>query len=116
MANQIKCYLILGNIQRYWVLNGVPTDHFQLTIRDLTPPTSNSITKHADIAKMYDVFGWFSPSTIKVKILLQKAWEEVGWDDPVPSSIYDVWFQWRTELPLLSVKHIPRCYFDKRLR
>ena len=34
-------------------------------------------------------------------------------DDPVPSSIYDVWLQWHSELHLLSEKHIPRCYFDR---
>lgn len=62
---------------------------------------------------MNDVFGWFSPSTIKAKILLQKASKErVGWDDPVPSSIYDAWFQWSTELPHLS-EHISRCYFNE---
>ena len=27
-----------------------------------------------------------------------------------------VWFQWRSELHLLSEKHIPRCYFDKESR
>ena len=71
----------------------------------------------SDIAKMYDVFGWFSPSTIKAKIFLQQVWEKgIGWDDPVPSSIYDVWLQWRSELHLLSEKHIPRCYFDRESR
>lgn len=69
-------------------------DHFRLTISDLTPLTDDGITKRAlvsDIAKMYDVFRWFSPSTIKAKILLQQVWEKkIGWDDPVPSSIHDV--------------------------
>ena len=92
-------------------------DHFRLTIADSTPLTDDSLTKRAlvsDIAKMYDVFGWFSPSTIKAKILLQQVWErKISWDDPVPSSIYDIWFQWRSELHLLSERHIPRCYFDK---
>jgi hypothetical protein len=66
-------------------------DHFWLTIVNSTPLTNDSITKRAlvsDIAKMYDMFGWFSPSTIKAKILLQQVWEKrIGWDDPVPSSI-----------------------------
>lgn len=36
---------------------------------------------------------------VKVKIHLQRLWEEkVDWDDPVP----DVWLQWRNELKLLS--------------
>ena len=95
-------------------------DHFRLTIAKSTPLIDDNLTKRAlvsDIAKMYDVFGWFSPSTIKAKILLQQVWEKgIGWDDPVPSSIYDVWLQWRSELHLLSEKHIPRCYFDRESR
>ena len=48
-----------------------------------------------------------------MKILLQKLWEEgIDWDDPVPPHIKDVWFKWRSELPELSDKYIPRCYFD----
>ncbi len=93
-------------------------DHFRLTISD--PPPLDTITKRAlvsDIAKTFDIFGWFSPSTIKVKILLQHLWEQkVSWDDPVPSHIKDTWFQWRSELHLLSEKHIPRCHFDKATR
>ena len=93
-------------------------DHFRLTISD--PPPLTNITKRdlvSDIAKTFDILGWFSPSTIKVKILLQQLWEQkVGWDDPVPSHIRDAWFQWRSELHLLSGKHIPCCYFDKATR
>ena len=70
-------------------------DHFCLTVAEL-PPIAN-ITKRAlvsDIAKTYDVLGWFSPAIIKVKILLQQLWEQkVGWDDPVPQSILDVWLR-----------------------
>ena len=94
-------------------------DHFKLTIAKSTLLINDSLTKRAlvsDNAKMYDVFGWFSPSTIEAKILLQQVWEKrIGWDDPVPSSIYNVWFQWRSELHL-SEKHIPRCYFDRESR
>ena len=90
-------------------------DDFRLTIAD--PPPLDNITKRvlvSDIAKTFDVLGWFSPATIKVKILLQQLWEQkIDWDDSVPSSIQEAWFQWRSELQLLAEKHIPRCYFDK---
>lgn len=93
-------------------------DHFRLTVADLPPMTN--ITKRAlvsDVAKTFNVLGWFSPTIIKVKILLQRLWErKVEWDDPVPLSIKDAWLQWRSELPLLTSKHIPRCYFDKKSR
>ena len=68
----------------------------------------------SDIAKTFDIVGWFSPTIIKAKILLQQLWEEkVDWDDPVPPSIQDSWMQWRSELKLLMNKHIPRCHFKK---
>jgi hypothetical protein len=49
-------------------------DHFRLAVTQ--PPLSDVATKRiivSDIAKTYDVLGWFSP---KVKILLQKLWEQ----------------------------------------
>ena len=90
-------------------------DHFRLTVAN--PPPLENVTKRdlvSDVAKTFDVLGWFSPSTITVKILLQRLWEQrIDWDDPVPTHIRDAWFQWRSELHLLSERHIPRCYFDK---
>jgi hypothetical protein len=91
------------------------TDHFRLTVANL-PPLKN-ITKRdlvSDVAKTFDVLGWFAPTIIKVKILLQRLWEQrVDWDDPVPEAIYDEWLKWRSELGILPTKLIPRCYFDK---
>lgn len=50
----------------------------------------------------------------KMKILLQRLWErKIDWDDPVPQEIYETWLQWRSELPSLTSKSIPRCYFPK---
>ena len=56
-----------------------------------------------------------SNNNIKVKILLQRLWEqEVDWDDLVPDPIYENWLQWRSELHLLFNKHISRYYFNKK--
>ena len=53
----------------------------------------------------------FSPAIVKMKILLQHLWEtKLGWDDPVPDNLIEVWSQLRMELPSLSTIHIPRCY------
>ena len=91
-------------------------DHFRLTIAEL-PPVSE-VTKRfliSDVAKTFDVLGWFSPCIIKMKILFQLLWElKVGWDDPVPEHVRDDWTRWRNELSLLSTKHIPRCYYSKQ--
>ena len=46
--------------------------------------------------------------------ILQRLWEnKLNWDDPVPSSIQDVWTQWKTELQPLSNYHVSRYYFSK---
>ena len=91
-------------------------DHFRLTVAKL--PNTRDLTKRllvSDIAKTFDVLGWFSPAIIKIKILLQRIWElKIEWDDTLPSEIKDVWLQWRGELSVLSKKHIPRCYFPKQ--
>lgn len=88
-------------------------DHFRLAITQL--PSSDSVTKRtivSDIAKTYDVLGWFSPTIVKVKILLQRLWEQkVDWDDPVPDAVHEVWSQWRNELDSLTNHRIPRCYY-----
>ena len=88
-------------------------DHFRLTVAEF--PKIENLTKRllvSNIAKTFDVLGWFSPSIIKIKILLQRIWElKIDWDDPVPPEIEAIWLHWRTELTLLSHKYIPRCYF-----
>ena len=48
-------------------------DHFRLAVTQ--PPSSDVATKRtivSDIAKTYDVLGWFSPTIVKVKILLHQ--------------------------------------------
>ena len=79
-------------------------DLFRLTVADLPP--LESITKRvlvSDIAKTFDVLGWFSPTIIKVKILLQLLWElKVDWDDPLPPEIREslVAVEIRAQVPL----------------
>ena len=90
-------------------------DHFRLAIAALPP--LDHVTKRvliSDVGKVFDVFGWFSPCTVKMKILFQQLWElKLNWDDPVPEDIRESWTRWRTELNVLSTKQIPRCFFNK---
>ena len=78
---------------------------------------TSAVTKRmleSDIARIFDVLGWLSPVTIKMKILLQRLWEtKLNWDEPVPSHISNVWIRWKSELPILSELLLPRCYFPK---
>ena len=96
----------------------VDLDHFRLKIANCSQ--REEVTKRvlvSDIARTYDVLGWFSPTIVKAKILLQRLWEEkVSWDDPVPLSINQVWSRWIRELELLSNHHIPRCYFPNDVK
>lgn len=92
------------------------SDEFCLTMHD-NQHSRQDLTKRtliSDIAQIFDVLGWFSPSIVMMKILLQKFWEEkIDWDDVAPFSISDVWHRWRDELPILKSKRIPRCYFSR---
>lgn len=94
-------------------------DSFRLTISD-PPAPSRTVTKRlltSDVAKTFDALGWFSPTIIKAKVLLQKMWERhVDWDQAVPDDIRETWWRWRSELPLLSGKHLSRCLFPKGAR
>ncbi len=91
------------------------TDTFYITTSKLLPTAS--VTKRilvSDIAKVFDVLGWFAPAVVSVKILLQRVWEEgIDWDDPVPETIRLAWQQWRFELPSLLHKGVPRCCFPR---
>lgn len=86
----------------------VTTDQFQLTVSGL--PSVENLTKRilvSDMAKVFDVLGWFAPAIVAMKILLQKVWElGVDWDDAVPKTIQDAWAQWRSELLILSTRPI----------
>ena len=93
-------------------------DYFRLAVTPLKE--AEHMTKRAlvsDIAKTFDVLGWFAPTIIKAKILLQRVWEaKIGWDDVLPKSIHHEWTIWRSELPLLTGRHVPRCYYPKHIR
>ena len=61
-------------------------DSFRLTVSEF--PRLEMVTKRAlisDVAKTFDVLGWFAPVIVRIKILLQRLWEAgVDWDQSVP--------------------------------
>ena len=91
------------------------TDQFHVTVSQ--SPSRDRMTKRqllSDISRLFDVLGWFSPTIVKVKILQQRLWElGLGWDQPIPLEIENVWRQWRKELPELIEVPIPRCYHPR---
>lgn len=90
-------------------------DYFRLTVGEA--PSSDSLTKRklvSEIAKIFDVLGWFAPCIVSMKILLQRVWErKTDWDDLVPFDIKEAWEQWRSELDTLSTVRLSRCYYLK---
>nr|CAI5830482.1 unnamed protein product [Callosobruchus analis] len=45
---------------------------------------------------------------------MQKLWiSKIGWDDPVPKPLSDLWTQFQIELPLLSNISFPRYIFSR---
>ena len=63
----------------------------------------------SDIAKLYDPLGWLSPLIVCFKILVQRTWAGVAWDDDVPLDILESWLSARTDLSNISRCNIPRC-------
>ena len=67
----------------------------------------------ADVAKTYDVLGWFAPAVFFAKCLLQRTWEaRISWNDPVPREILIDWQRWAKELPMLTRRPLQRCYME----
>ena len=72
-------------------------------------PTKRQVL--SDVARTFDVLGWFSPVTIKLKILLQSIWRlHLEWDQTLPEDLVQIWKSWRAQLPKLTSHPIPRVY------
>ena len=68
----------------------------------------------SNIARLFNVLGWCSPTIILMKILLQRLWEQdLEWDEPVPERIQSSWKRWHKELPLLKEFCVAHPYFPK---
>ncbi len=80
----------------------VAHDHFNLTVVEW--PSLDTVTKRLlayDVAKTYDVLGWFAPTTISMKIVTANVGTQAG---PVPQEIRDTWHKWKSELSSLATK------------
>ncbi len=86
----------------------------QLHISIPTPSTNSKVTKRliaSESAKVFDVLGFFAPSTILPKILLQNLWQrQLSWDETVPDSILQQWKDWIIDLPQINNHSISRRY------
>ena len=80
-----------------------------LFISPVYKPTKRGII--SDVSKSYDILGWMSPTTLLMKLLFQQFWKKgQGWDDPVSPADKQLHLQWRSDLPLLCQRKLPRRY------
>ena len=81
------------------------------------PKLTESMTKQtmlSNISRVFDALGWFSPTTIQIKIIILRTSElDIGWDDQVPEHIPEKWKSWRSGLPVLSNKHLQQYLYLK---
>ena len=65
----------------------------------------------SDVAKTYDILGWIAPAVLSMKLVYQQLWKTGhDWDAQVPPDLLNLHAQWRSELPALAQKQLPRCY------
>ena len=97
---------------------GVHWDTHSDCLHAATPPPSPILhpTKRqvaSEIARVFDLMGWFAPAVIQLKIMLQRLWKlGLTWDIPVPDDIASAWRDWQSEQPCLSEFPVSRCCFD----
>ena len=90
--------------------SGADTMSTSLNLTSCFAPTKRGII--SDFAKTFDVLGWISPRIIMIKILYQQLWEgNLTWDEEIPQSYQVQHLTWHEQLPLLTSKHLSRCYF-----
>ena len=89
--------------------------HSDVMSPSILMPTAYKQTKRGIVSaiyRTYDVLGWISPTTLQMKLLIQKLWQEGhGWDTAAPEDKVELYNKWREDLPVLSKKLLPRCYY-----
>ena len=65
---------------------------------------------YAEVAKIYDPLGLFSPTTVLAKLFAQQMWKlKAGWDEPVGDELAYRWRKLQSVLPDLIQIQVPRC-------
>jgi len=63
---------------------------------------------------VYDPLGFATPFLLRGKKILQLLCKaNIGWDDVIPDELRMQWEMWRSELPLLEIVEVPRCFKRK---
>ena len=74
---------------------------FKINLDDVPKMTKRSLLSES--SRIYDPFGWLSPTTVFIKQLFQQLWSrKVGWDEDLPDDILKKWSKIRSELKLFE--------------
>ena len=80
----------------------------------ISVPISYRPTKRgliSDVSRTYDILGWIAPAVLSMKLVYQQLWKTGhDWDEEVPADLLILHKKWRSELPTLAEKQMPRCY------
>lgn len=69
------------------------------------------------IAKIFDPLGLLGPIVIRVKILIQKLWEQkINWDDSLPLELHNQWTDFHSQLLNVKPIKIPRHVLSKNTK
>ncbi|XP_055910545.1 uncharacterized protein LOC129944908 [Eupeodes corollae] len=80
---------------------------FRVTLEEQKIATKRVVL--SEISRIFDPFGWVSPSIIMAKVLIQDLWiAGVSWDDQLPPSLMQKWLTIRKNLGCLENISIPR--------
>ena len=89
--------------------------HSDVMSPSILTPTSYKRTKRGLVSavyRTYDILGWISPTTLRMKLMIQKLWQNKhGWDTEAPPDAVDLYQKWIDDLPVLRQKTLTRCYF-----
>ncbi|XP_043211215.1 uncharacterized protein LOC122375781 [Amphibalanus amphitrite] len=94
----------------------IPEDDALVVKTEVTTkePTRRGIL--ATVSSVYDPLGIVAPFTLSGRMILQELCRlELGWDQPLPPHLEDMWKKWIEALPKLADYHIDRCVMPRHL-
>ena len=69
------------------------------------------------IMSVFDPLGFLAPFTIQSRILMQDIWSSgIGWDENLRDNEFIKWQEWLSDLELVKMCRIDRCYQIKNLQ
>ncbi|KAJ8974514.1 hypothetical protein NQ317_000316 [Molorchus minor] len=84
------------------------SDTFSFDVSPLDRPCTKR-TILSELARIFDPLGFLTPISFFAKYLIQLLWSlGLEWDEAPPPHVLNLWFRYKSELPLISKISIPR--------